>query len=110
MADLLESNYLYTLDEKRNVDADRIGSLMRFANNSFSHMANCRAMIIQTSKGEPRIVLFAARNIQNGEELFFDYGYSAMKQTQLSWMGYFKKKYFPDQVIGIKATPATRPT
>ena len=49
---------------------------MRFANNSFSHMANCRAIIIQTSKGEPRIVLFAARFISAGEELFFDYGYS----------------------------------
>ena len=76
----MESNYLYTLDEKRNVDADRIGSLMRFANNSFSHMANCRAMIINTSKGEPRIVLFAARAIAAGEELYFDYGYSPQKQ------------------------------
>ena len=63
IADLVESNYLYSLDEKRNVDADRIGSLMRFANNSFSHMANCRPMIISTSKGEPRIVLFASRFI-----------------------------------------------
>ena len=61
------------------MDADRIGSLMRFANNSFSHMANCRAMILNTSKGEPRIVLFAARSIAAGEELFFDYGYSPQK-------------------------------
>ena len=80
------------------MDADRIGSLMRFANNSFAGMANCRAMIIHTAQGEPRIVLFAARFIAKGEELFFDYGYSQQKQAQISWMGSFKKKYFPELI------------
>ena len=46
LADLLEANYLYNVDEKRNVDAKHLGSLMKFANNSFGEMTNCRANFV----------------------------------------------------------------
>jgi hypothetical protein len=35
------------------------------------------------------------RNIERGEELFFDYGFNQEKYDQLSWMETFIKKYFP---------------
>ena len=44
-ADIEESNYLYSLDENRNIDAKSMGSLMKFVNNSFSDMVNCTAKI-----------------------------------------------------------------
>lgn len=43
LADLIEENYLYNVDEKRNIDAQHIGSKMKFANNSFGEMSNCRS-------------------------------------------------------------------
>ena len=46
LADLIEENYLYTVDEKRNIDAKHLGSRMKFANNSFGAMVNCTARII----------------------------------------------------------------
>ena len=96
LADLIEENYLYVVDEKRNIDAKHIGSLMKFANNSFGLMANCRAKVISShSHGQPRICLYADRQISAGEELFFDYGFSEEKKKELSWMGAFIKKFFP---------------
>ena len=49
LADLIEENYLYNVDEKRNIDAKHLGSMMKFANNSFGAMSNCRANLF-TSK------------------------------------------------------------
>lgn len=95
LADLIEENYLYAVDENRNIDAKHVGSRMKFANNSFGAMANCRAKVIISHKnGQPRICLYADRAIAAGEELLFDYGFSADKKKELSWMGAFIRKFF----------------
>lgn len=41
LADILGCNYLYGLPEGQDVDARKVGSLMKFVNNSFDAMTNC---------------------------------------------------------------------
>jgi len=93
MADALESNYLYNLNEEMNIDAKQIGSLMKYVNNSFDPMANCYAKII-FSEHQHKVALYASRTIEKGEELFFDYGYPEAKKEQISWIKAFMNKYF----------------
>jgi len=100
LADLLETNYLYNLNDAKNIDAKYIGSHMKLVNNSFDLMTNCYARILQV-RDSHRIALFASRPIREGEELFFDYGYTAEKKTQISWMSHFVNKYFFNQKVAL---------
>jgi len=56
-----------------SIDASASCRLGRFVNDSPRRYANCapKAMYIA---GQPRLLLFAIRNIQYGTELRFDYG------------------------------------
>ena len=78
LADIWECNYLYNVQINQDIDARQIGSWMKLVNNSFKQMVNCQARIITDRFN--KIVLVAIRPIAEGEELFFDYGYSEQKK------------------------------
>ncbi|DAZ93256.1 TPA: LOW QUALITY PROTEIN: hypothetical protein N0F65_012349 [Lagenidium giganteum] len=64
-------NYLFDLNDKLVVDAYRLGNKSRYINHS-TQLANCQTKIVAV-EGEHRIGIWAARDIQIGEELYFDY-------------------------------------
>ena len=93
LAEILNSSYLYTLSNYEEIDAQFAGSLMKYANNSFEGMINCTSRIINV-EGRRHIVLYARRRIEPGEEILFDYGYSAKKRGEIDWLKSFSEKYF----------------
>uniref|UniRef100_A0AC35U440 [Histone H3]-lysine(27) N-trimethyltransferase n=1 Tax=Rhabditophanes sp. KR3021 TaxID=114890 RepID=A0AC35U440_9BILA len=67
-------SYLFSLNENEHVDSYMHGNLARFINCS-SSSPNCLAKIVIVN-GIQRIAMYANKNIQKGEELFFDYKYN----------------------------------
>lgn len=74
MYDALRVSYLYDATETVVIDSTRAGSRVKFVNHSAAR-ANLYPRSVRIS-GELRIGLFASRQIEPGQELFFDYGYS----------------------------------
>ncbi|CZT51503.1 related to regulatory protein SET1 [Rhynchosporium secalis] len=64
------SSYLFRIDENTVVDATKKGGIARFINHSC--MPNCTAKIITVDKSK-RIVIYALRDIDENEELTYDY-------------------------------------
>ena len=63
---------------------------MKLVNNGQGCLANCYANIEEDQfDRSKRIILLAKRKIKQGEELFFDYGFTEEKQHQISWVKYF---------------------
>lgn len=62
--------YMFRLDEDRVVDATLCGGLARYINHSCN--PNCVAEIVEVDR-DLRIIIFAKRRIQRGEELAYDY-------------------------------------
>jgi len=55
------------------VDAMRLASKARWLNQSKGADANCSSYVYWV-RGDPRIAIFAKRDVRAGEELCFDYG------------------------------------
>ncbi|EEB05744.1 histone lysine methyltransferase Set1 [Schizosaccharomyces japonicus yFS275] len=63
-------SYLFRIDKDAIVDATKKGNIARFINHSCA--PNCIAKIIRV-EGHQKIVIYADRDIEEGEELTYDY-------------------------------------
>ncbi|TFY80287.1 hypothetical protein EWM64_g3723 [Hericium alpestre] len=66
-------NYVFGLNETYAVDAGIAGNPARYINHAPEEEANCKAHVYLVN-GEHRIGIFAARDIEVGEELLLFYG------------------------------------
>ncbi|KAI9592083.1 SET domain-containing protein [Syncephalis fuscata] len=64
------SSYLFRIDDDTVIDATKKGNVARFINHCCS--PNCIARII-TVDGEKKIVIYAKQDIEEGEEITYDY-------------------------------------
>ncbi|KAL2917693.1 histone methyltransferase set1 [Polyrhizophydium stewartii] len=64
------SSYLFRIDEDTIIDATKTGNLARFINHCCE--PNCSAKVINVD-GTKRIVIYTHRDIEEGEELTYDY-------------------------------------
>jgi len=69
--DTRRGSYMFTLNNEFMVDAGRYGGKIRFANHSSTPNCNVRIMRVL---GDFRIGLYAAKDLKEEEELFFNYG------------------------------------
>jgi len=68
------SCYMFRLDAQRIVDATTIGCMARFMNHSCQPNAYANVITVNTDQGlDKKIVVFANRDIQAGEEITYDY-------------------------------------
>ena len=67
VADALPTRYLFEIDRNWTIDGSVRANIARYINHSCE--SNCEANIV-----DGRILISAARDIEKGEELTFDYG------------------------------------
>jgi len=65
------SCYMFRLDENTIIDATRCGNLARFINHSCDPKAYARVVTVENN--EKKIVIFAKRTIETGDEVTYDY-------------------------------------
>ena len=70
--DKLKVSFIFDLNEEVTIDSFRYGNIERFINHSKKY-ANCKPLV-KLVNGEHRIGFFATKDLDAGEELFFDYG------------------------------------
>ncbi|CAJ0953357.1 unnamed protein product, partial [Mesorhabditis belari] len=74
--DRIHLSYQFGMNEEETCDAFRIGNPIRFANHLKN--PNCKTKIVLVN-AEHRIGIYAGRDLEAGEELFFDYAYNELE-------------------------------
>ncbi|MCO5593668.1 hypothetical protein L7F22_047684 [Adiantum nelumboides] len=92
--------YMFRIDDKRVVDATREGSIAHLINHSCE--PNCFSRVV-TIKGEEHIIIFAKRDIEEGEELSYDYRASAKERGHRVCMK--KANQSKVEKVGCKGRP-----
>ena len=76
--------YMFRIDDERVVDATHTGSIAHLINHSCE--PNCYSRTV-TASGEDRIIIFAKRDIQVGEELTYDYRFMSRDELLTCYCG-----------------------
>jgi hypothetical protein len=76
--------YMFRIDDERVVDATHAGSIAHLINHSCE--PNCYSRTV-TASGEDRIIIFAKRNIELGEELTYDYRFMSKDEVLTCYCG-----------------------
>ena len=72
-------DYMFSMNDGRICDATKKGNLARYINSSCD--PNCVSRTVQYM-GKPRIVICAKRDIEVGEELFYDYKFPLAEREE----------------------------
>ncbi|KAM3139206.1 hypothetical protein pb186bvf_008616 [Paramecium bursaria] len=83
---LTATHYIFDVDEYWSIDGTYFGNKTRFINHCSinSGIVNCRPAVMFV-KGSWKVLFFATKSIEIGQELFFDYG----EKFQTDWKKYF---------------------
>jgi len=73
------SSYLFRIDSDMIIDATFKGNLARFINHSCD--PNCRTQVVSVGNTK-RIAIYAKRDIEQGEELAYDYKFPIEEDTE----------------------------
>ena len=94
--------YLFKLSKDQELDGSRVSNKARFINNS-SLTKNINVLPkLLLCNGVSRIMLYAARDIAPGEELFYEYGYHKLKRANFKEKPDTARK--PTQPISLSKT------
>ncbi|KAG9447430.1 hypothetical protein H6P81_013558 [Aristolochia fimbriata] len=77
--------YMFRIDEERVIDATRAGSIAHLINHSCE--PNCYSRMITVS-GDEHIIIFAKRDINQWEELTYDYRFFAIEEKLACYCGF----------------------
>eukprot|EP00252_Welwitschia_mirabilis_P022789 TRINITY_DN6267_c0_g1_i1.p1 TRINITY_DN6267_c0_g1~~TRINITY_DN6267_c0_g1_i1.p1 ORF type:complete len:198 (-),score=35.65 TRINITY_DN6267_c0_g1_i1:406-999(-) len=77
--------YMFRIDDDRVIDATRSGSIAHLINHSCE--PNCYSRTINVC-GDDHIIIFAKRDIQEWEELTYDYRFCSMDEQLACYCGF----------------------
>lgn len=71
--DKRDTSYLFALNDKWVIDAQKVGNKLRFANHMKNANAEAHVMMLD---GDHHVGIYAKTNLSAGTEIFYDYGYA----------------------------------
>lgn len=77
--------YMFRIDDERVIDATRAGSIAHLINHSCE--PNCYSRVINV-RGEDHIIIFAKRDIEQWEELTYDYRFFSIDEQLACYCGF----------------------
>ncbi|CAL9064221.1 histone-lysine N-methyltransferase TRX1-like [Musa acuminata AAA Group] len=77
--------YMFRIDDERVIDATRAGSIAHLINHSCE--PNCYSRVISVN-GDEHIIIFAKRDIEQWEELTYDYRFFSIDERLACYCGF----------------------